>query len=153
MIWIVHYLPESMILLVTSIMLGLGILLTLAGWLSSYIKNAYITSYRLPIQIAGAILLAAGVYFHGGYRIEMEWRTKVKEAEKKITEYENRVPEVNERVVTKYKNVIKYVEKQVKENIQLNQEKAAAINEGCTLSDDAIEAYNRAIQGPKGVEE
>ena len=137
-------------MLVTSIILGLGFAVTVLSWATKYLNNPYLHMYRLPIQIVGNLLLILGVYFHGGYLIEKDWREKVDEAQKKVAEYESRVPEVNEKVVTKYKTVVRYVDRKVVENKQYNAAREAEINQDCTLSDAAVEAYNRSIEKPKG---
>lgn len=152
MLWLIHYLPESIILLVTSIILGLGFAITILSWATKYLGNTFLLMYRLPIQVVGNLLLVLGVYFHGGYRIEMEWRARVDEAQRKIQEYESRVPEVNERVVVKYKTKVQVVERKVVDNKKHNTSHETAINQDCTLSDSAIESYNRAVSRPTAEE-
>lgn len=148
MIWLVHYLPEAWILIITGAILGLGASVTLVSWATKYLNNPYLHMYRLPIQIMGNLLLAVGIYFHGGYQIEMDWRHRVDEAERRVKEYESRVPEVNEKVVVKYKTQVKVIERRVADNKKQNAVKEQVINHDCVLSDEAIENYNQALSKP-----
>lgn len=148
MMWLIHRLPESMILMVTGGILALGALITVLSWATKYLNNPYLHMYRLPIQIVGNLLLALGIYFHGGYQIEMEWRRQVEAAQAKIKEYENRVPVVNEKIVTKYLTRVKVVDRWVREKKDRNNQNAAAINKDCVLSQEAIDSYNQSVVRP-----
>jgi hypothetical protein len=145
MLWLVRYLPESLSLMITGGILLLGAAVTLLSWATKYLNNPYLHMHRLTIQVAGNLLLALGIYFHGGLRIEMEWRRQVQAAEAKIREYENQVPVINERVVTKYRTRVKVVDRASQGNLSHNEKNANAINGDCVLSEAAIESYNRAV--------
>ena len=80
--WILHFLPDALILWICNIVLLAGILLTVAAFFIRRIP--VINQYRTPAQILGIALLVTGVYWRGGYAIEMEWRERVSEVEKKV---------------------------------------------------------------------
>lgn len=80
--WILHFLPDSILLFFTNALLVLGILLVIAGLFAQRIP--VIWKYQLPFKIAGLVLFAAGIYFRGGYAVEMDWRERVDEAQQQV---------------------------------------------------------------------
>lgn len=86
--WILHFLPDSILLFFTNALLVLGIAFAVAGLFAQRIP--VIWKYQLPFKIAGLVLFAAGVYFRGGYAVEMDWREKVTEAQEQVKEAEQR---------------------------------------------------------------
>jgi hypothetical protein len=66
--WILQFLPDAVILWFCNILLLIGIGLTVLGFFVHKIPLLY--QYQLPFKIAGVLLLAAGVYFRGGYAVE-----------------------------------------------------------------------------------
>ena len=86
--WILHFLPDSVLLFFTNALLVLGIVLVIAGLFAQRIPLVW--KYQLPFKIGGLILFAAGIYFRGGYAVEMEWRERVDEARAQVQEAEQR---------------------------------------------------------------
>jgi len=101
--WIVHFLPDSLLLWFCNILLLFGIAATVAGWFAHRIPFVY--QYQLILKIAGAILLALGVYFRGGVAVEQDWRDRVTELESKLKVVEAESAktniEIKEKVITK----------------------------------------------------
>lgn len=149
--FILHYLPDAFILWVVNTILIIGILATIAGWFIKFVP--IFNKYRLPLQIAGVLLLVCGVYFRGGYAIEMEWRERVAKLETQIKEAEAKSKEINTEIkkvyITKYKVIRKdrvvIQEKIVKE--------AAAIDKECKVSPSAISILNEAAKPLKATVE
>jgi hypothetical protein len=142
--WLLHFLPDSFLHTVINIILFAGLGLTAIGFfLIGFIPGA--RNYKTLVQILGVVLLVAGIYWKGGYGVEMEWRAKVAEVEKKVAIAEAKAKQANtkvqEKIVTK---IVKIKEKAevTKENIRRNKEK---INAECKLSDEAVAAYNSSI--------
>jgi hypothetical protein len=92
------------------------------------------------------LLLAAGVYFRGGYAVEMTWRERVAELEKSLAEARVKSAEVNTVVEQKVvyrdkiikeqgKTLIEYVDREVVKNIPQQCER---------LPEDLVEVHNRA---------
>jgi len=147
--WILHFLPESLILFVTTALLLAGIVTTTISFLP------VLAQYRTPTQVLGIALLVAGVYFRGGYSIEMEWRERVAEMEQKVAEAQAESQKVNEtvktRVVTKTQvirtrgeNIVKYVDREV---VKYNTKFAPG--EQCELPQEFVKAINDAAEAPK----
>ena len=146
--WILHLLPEALILWVCNILLAAGIALTVAAF---FIKNIpLLNQYRLPAQILGIALLVVGVYWRGGYAVESDWRERVAEVQAKLAVAEKRSAEVNTeiitRVVTKTKvvrergdDIIKYVDREVVKN-----QEVIKFVENCPIPDVIINTHNAA---------
>ena len=92
--WILHFLPDSVLLFFTNALLLVGIALVVAGLFAQRIP--VIWKYQLPFKIGGLILFAAGIYFRGGYAVEMDWREKVEEAQARVKEAEQRAHEYSD---------------------------------------------------------
>lgn len=81
--FLLHFLPDSFLQTVINLVLFSGLGLTVIGFfLIGWIPGA--RNYKSLIQIIGVVLLVAGIYWKGGYGVEMEWRAKVAELEAKV---------------------------------------------------------------------
>ena len=147
--WILHFLPESLILFATTSLLLAGIVTTTISFLP------VLAQYRTPTQVLGIALLVAGVYFRGGYAIEQEWRERVAEMEQKVAEAQAQSQKVNEtvktRVVTKTQvirtrgeNIVKYVDREV-----IKYDTKFAPGGQCELPREFVKAINDAAEAPK----
>jgi hypothetical protein len=147
--WILHFLPESLILFVTTSLLLAGIVTTTISFLP------VLAQYRMPTQVLGIALLVAGVYLRGGLSIEMEWRERVAEMEQKVAEAQAESQKVNEtvktRVVTKTQvirtrgqDIVKYVDREV-----IKYDTKFAPGGQCELPREFVKAINDAAEAPK----
>jgi len=145
--WILHFLPDSLIIWFIHIVMIVGAASAIAGYF--FVGIPYIGSRRTLFQILGVALLIAGVYLKGGYSAEMAWRDRVAEVEKKVKVAEAKAKQANTKVQTKIvTKIVKIQEKATvaKETIRRNKE---VINRECKLSDEAISAYNFSITKTK----
>ena len=145
--WILHFLPDSLIIWFIHIVMIVGAVSAIAGYF--FVGIPYIGNRRALFQILGVSLLIAGVYFKGGYSAEMQWRDRVAEVEKKVKVAEAKAKQANTEVQTKIvAKIVKIQEKAnvAKETIRRNKE---VINRECKLSDEAISAYNFSITKTK----
>ena len=136
--WLLHLMPDWLLMFAVYAALGIGVALSAFGWIT---KN-------MLAQIGGVLILVAGVYWYGGYSTEMLWREEVAKLEEKIKESENKAPVITKQIVTKYKDKILIVNRQVdviKKEIEVQRE---VINEGCKLNPTAVEMYNKGMKGP-----
>jgi hypothetical protein len=147
--WILHFLPESLILFVTTSLLLAGIVTTTISFLP------VLAQYRTPTQVLGIALLVAGVYLRGGYSIEMEWRERVAEMEQKVAEAQAESQKVTKTVQTKVvtrtkvvqtrgQDIVKYVDREV---IKYNTKFAPGGQ--CELPREFVKAINDAAEAPK----
>lgn len=141
-----QFLPDAVILWFCNILLMLGVVLTVLGFFVHKIPFLY--QYQLPFKIAGVILLALGVYFRGGYAVEMTWRERVTELEKKLAAADAKSAEVNtvieqkvvyrDRVVREQgKTLTEYVDREVVKLIPAQCDR---------LPQELIDVHNRAAR-------
>ena len=150
--FILHLLPDTVILWFCNGLLLVGIALTVIAFFIQSIP--FINQYRIPAQILGIALLVLGVYFRGGYAIEQEWRDKVAQVQLKVAAAEQLSKEENikivEKVVEKTKivrtrgtDIIKYVDREV-----IKYDVKFAPGGVCEIPQEFITAYNRAAEVP-----
>ena len=151
--WILQFLPDSVILWFCNILLLVGIVLTVLGFFVHKIPLLY--QYQLPFKLGGVIMLAAGVYFRGGYAVEMTWRERVAELEQKLDKAAQQSAEVNtvikdrvvyrDRVIREQgKTLVEYVDREVVKTIPAQCERLPA---------EIVEIHNRAARLDKVAEE
>jgi hypothetical protein len=146
--WILHLLPEALILWVSNLLLAAGLALTVAAF---FIKSVpVLNQYRLPAQILGIALLVVGVYWRGGYAVEQDWRERVAEVEAKLAVAQKRSAEVNTEIVTKLvtqtkivkergDDIIRYVDREVVKN-----QEVIKFVENCPIPEIIINTHNAA---------
>ena len=153
--WILHFLPNALILWFTNLLLFTGIVLTIAGFFVHKIPFPLIYQYQLPFKIAGVILLTLGVYFRGGYAIEQEWRERVAKVEARVQEAELKSAVATEKIVTKTvvkteyitrrgQDIIQYVDREI-----VKYDTKFAPGGVCEIPREFITAHNRAAEAPK----
>jgi len=151
--WILHFLPDAMILWICNIVLLAGVLLTVTAF---FIKRIpVINQYRLPAQILGIALLVMGVYWRGGYAIEQEWRERVAAVEARVAAAEAASREENVKIVTKVviktqiirtrgETITKYIDREI-----VKYDTKFAPGGQCEIPREFIKAINDAAEAPK----
>jgi len=151
--WILHFLPDALILWICNIVLLAGILLTITAFFIQRIP--IINQYRIPAQVLGIALLVLGVYWRGGYAIEQEWRERVAEVEARVTAAEAQSREENVKVVTKVvtktqiirtrgETITKYIDREI-----VKYDTKFAPGGQCEIPREFIKAINDAAEAPK----
>jgi hypothetical protein len=137
--WLLHLLPDSLILYITYAMLAVGLLGIIVGFFLG--KIPFVSQYKLPIQIVSIILFCSGLYWYGGYSTEMAWRERVAEMEAKVREAEKKSDaanaEIQKRIVERTKLIKEKGKKQV--------EYITRMVEGKTITTDMSEAERAAF--------
>ena len=151
--WLLHLLPDALILWICNIVLLVGLALTLVAF---FIKRIpIINQYRIPAQVLGIALLVAGVYWRGGYEIEMTWRERVRELEAQVAAAEAKSAEANTKIVTKVvtrtqvirtrgEDIVKYVDREI-----VKYDEKFAKGGECEIPKEFIKAHNDAAEAPK----
>lgn len=143
--WILHFLPDSLLAYIVHIILLIGIIGTVVGIFLQYIPG--ILQYRIPIKIISTIFLISGIYFEGSYATEMTWRERVTEVEAKVAIAEAKSQQVNTIIQEKVIEKIKLVkERVVVTKLVINKNKTI-INAECKIPDVAFTIYNSAVTG------
>jgi hypothetical protein len=151
--WILHFLPDALILWICNIVLLAGILLTATAFFIRRIP--VINQYRIPAQVLGIALLVMGVYWRGGYAIEMEWRERVAEVEARVAAAEAKSAEENVKIVTKVvtktqvirtrgETITKYIDREI-----VKYDEKFARGGMCEIPQEFIKAHNSAAETPK----
>jgi hypothetical protein len=146
--WILHLLPDAFINWIVNTILIAGAVTTVAGFFVRFVP--LVNTYRIPVQIAGILLLTTGVYFKGGYSTEMAWRERVREAEAKVAQAEKLSAETNIQVITKFvkrkkviqdrgQDIVKYIDREVVRNQEVIQ-----FVENCPIPSVIIATHNAA---------
>ena len=149
--WMLAFIPDAFLAWAINTVLITGIIGFAASFFFGYVVRwlPAIAPYHLLIQVVSIVLLVAGVYFKGGYSVEMAWRERVAELEAKIAISEQKSTEANTQIQTVYVDRVKVVkEKQivVQEKIKTVEVK---IDSQCTITPDTIDILNDAAVGVK----
>ena len=153
--WILHFLPDALILWFCNILLLVGVVLTVAGFFVHRIPFPLLWQYQLPFKILGIALLVLGVYFRGGYGVEMAWRERVAEVEARLKAAEEQSTKENTRIETKTVNrtrlirergeeIVKYVDREV-----VKYDTKFMPGGICEIPREFIKAHNDAAEAPK----
>ena len=135
------FIPDSILHAFVNIVFYAGIVGTLLGFVFNF---AFLRQYRLIIQVVGILLLVAGVYFKGGYEVEIQWRERVAEMQAKVDAAEAKSQQVNTvvktKVVTKFKTIhdTKIITQEVIKEV------AAKIDTECKVAPEALIILNSA---------
>jgi hypothetical protein len=151
--WILHFLPDALILWICNIVLLAGILLTATAFFIRRIP--IIHQYRVPAQVLGIALLVVGVYWRGGYAIEQEWRERVAAVEARVAAAEAASREENTKIVTKVvtktqiirtrgETITKYIDREI-----VQYDTKFAPGGQCEIPREFIKAHNDAAEAPK----
>jgi len=150
--WILHFLPSTLILWFCNILLVTGLVLVTAGFFAHRIP--LVSQYQLPFRVLGIALLVMGVYFRGGYAVEQQWRERVAEVEQKLQAAEKLSAQENvriqERVVKKTEyitrrgqDIIQYVDREI-----VRYDTKFAPGGQCEIPREFIKAHNQAAEVP-----
>ena len=150
--WMLAWVPDSLLLYIINTALLVGAVGSfLSFFLLHKILNKFpaLAPYHLLIQVVSAVLLVGGIYFKGGYSVEVSWREKVREAEAKVAVVEEQSREINKKLEDERKKKqqvkIEYyttVKTQIKEVEKV-------IDGKCTIDPKVNELHNKAATNPE----
>lgn len=144
--WMLKYLPDSVLSFFTLCMLYSGIIIYLVSVFIKYFPP--LMPYQKALKIGGAVLTVLGIYFYGGYSVEMQWREKVRELEAKVALAEEQSKTANAQLETKIvekTKVIHDLQVVYKEKIV---EVASKIDAQCVVAPEALNILNEAAKTP-----
>lgn len=140
------FVPDALLALVINGVLIAGIVGFTASFFFGFVVRYLptIAPYRMMIQVVSIVLLVAGVYFKGGYIVEMSWRARVAEMEQKVALAEEKAKTANAEIRTVYVDKVRVV----KETQVVIQEKIknveVKIDSQCKVAPEAISILNEA---------
>jgi len=150
--WMLSFVPDGVLLYIVNAILIAG---AIGTFLTFFILHRIvrwfpaIAPYHLILQIISIVLLIGGVYFKGGYGVEMEWREKLRIAEERARAAEEQAKVVNEVVVTQYRDRVKVVKEQVVVYQDKIKEVEKIINQECKVAPEVIDIHNNAAKNKK----
>lgn len=144
--WILHFLPDAVILWFCNCLLIVGITLTVAGFFAHRIPLVW--QYQLPFKVLGIALLSLGVYFRGGYSVEQAWRERVAEVEAKLKVAEEKSTKENTRIETRVVQKTEYITRRGQDIVQYVDREVAKYDNTCVIPKPFVEAHNRAAEAP-----
>ena len=145
--WLLNWLPDSLLHLVVMGTMLSGIVLYVLGIFISFVPPAL--PYKEPIKFFAIVLLVAGVYAYGSYDNEMSWRAKEADLKAKIAVSEAQAKTANEALaaeIARRDKIIKDSQAAIKARIQ---KEAEQIDANCIVSDNAISILNDAARSKK----
>jgi hypothetical protein len=143
--WILHFLPDSIILWFCNILLLTGIVATAAGFVAHRIP--VISQYQLPFRVLGIALLILGVYFRGGVAVEQQWRERVAAVEARLAEAEKVSAEANTQIESKSQKKTTEIRQRTTYIRQYVDREVVRYNDQCTIPEPFIRAHNDAAEG------
>jgi hypothetical protein len=148
--WRLSLIPDSILSWIYWALIGVGITGIFAGWLARFIP--FYGKYVTILKPVGIILVVLGVWLRGGYDVEMAWRAKVAEMQKKVSEAEAQAEITNKAIETKVevqtkvirekgKNIVQYIDREV-----VKKEEIVKYIEQCPVPKEIIDLHNQATE-------
>lgn len=119
-------------------------MLTIAGFFAHRIPLVW--QYQMPFKFVGIALLVLGVYFRGGYSVEMQWRERVAEVEAKLALAEKQSQEANIKIETKGKEKIRVIKENGMVIKQYIDREIVKYDSTCVIPDEVVKAHNAAAK-------
>jgi hypothetical protein len=150
--WILHFIPDSLIQLVIQIILATGLLLTVITTVGKpLLKYAYSPAAQFIgiLQFFSVLILIIGVFFEGGYATEMEWRHRVEEVQAKVEAAEAKSKEVSVQINTKVVTRTKVIHDHGQIVRQYIDREVTKYDNQCVIPDAFVKAHNDSAEAPK----
>ena len=151
--FILHFLPDSVIVWFCNGLLLAGVVLTVAAF---FIKTLpFINQYRIPAQVLGIALLVVGVYLRGGLAVEQTWRERVAELQAQIAVAETASREANVKIETRVVKKTEYITRRGQDIVQYVDREVVKYDTKfapggiCEIPQEFITAHNRAAEPVK----
>ena len=145
--WILHFLPDSVILWFCNILLLTGIIATAAGFFAHRIPGLW--QYQLAFKVGGILLLVLGVYFRGGLAVETEWRERVAEVEARLAQAEKASADANRTIEAKTQQQVTRIRQRMTYVRQYVDREVVKYNDQCVIPDAFVNAHNQAAEALK----
>jgi len=142
--WILHFLPDSIILWFCNILLLIGIVTTIAGFFAHRIPGLW--QYQLLFKIGGIALLVLGVYFRGGLAVEAEWRERVAAVEARLAVAEAASATANQQIDTRVQKQVTSIRQRMTYVRQYVDREVVRYNDQCSIPQPFVDAHNRAAE-------
>lgn len=145
--FILQYLPDSVILWFCNGLLVSGVALTVTAF---FIKTLpLINQYRMPAQVLGIVLLVVGVYLRGGLAVEETWRERVAKLEAQIVVAQAASRDASVKIETRVLKKTEYITQRGRDIVEYVDREVVKYNNTCVIPNTFIQAHNRAAEAVK----
>lgn len=147
--WLLHFLPDSLLAFVVNAVLVLGILSTIVCF---FIINRLLrwfppfSKYVTVAQIVSLLILTTGVYFKGGHSTEIAWRERVREMEAQVAAAEAQSAAANEKLAQGSKEKIKVIREKGQIIKQYVDREITKYDNTCAIPQEVVRAHNAAAK-------
>jgi hypothetical protein len=145
--FILQYLPDSLILWFCNGLLLAGVALTVTAFLIKTLP--FINQYRIPAQVLGIALLVLGVYLRGGLAVEQTWRERVAELEAQIVVAQAASKDANVKIETRVIKKTEYITRRGQDIVQFVDREVVKYDTTCVIPAPFVQAHNRAAEPVK----
>jgi hypothetical protein len=132
------------------IILGIGIIGTLAGFVLNFIP--FIKQYSFPIQVISVLVLTLGVYLQGGLSVKADLEKEVADLKVKLANAETQSEKINTEVVTRVVTKREVVKEKGKAVVEYIDREVVKYNDKCEIPKEVIISHNAAAQN-KSIDE
>jgi len=147
--WLLHFLPDSLLAFVVDAVLIAGVLATLVTCflLKHLIRLVPTLAPHIKIaQIASVVVLLSGVYFKGGYSAEMAWRERVREVEAKLAQAEAESKQANAALDNRGTEKVKIIRERGMIIKQYVDREVTRYDSTCVIPKEVVRAHNAAAE-------
>jgi preprotein translocase subunit SecF len=144
--WILHFLPDTLILWFCNCLLLAGAAVTVAGLFAHRIPMVW--RYQLPFRILGIALLTLGVYFRGGLAVEQQWRERVAAVEARLAQAQEQAQKANVQIDTRSQQRMAKIRQRTEYIRQYVDREVVKYDAQCVIPEPFIQAHNRAAEAP-----
>lgn len=147
--WILHFLPDAVVVWAVNLLLFTGIVLTVLGFFVHRITWLY--QYQLLFKIVGICVLTVAVYVQGGWAIETKYRQEVAELKSRLAAAEAQSAQINQVITEK----IVYRDRIVREKARtlvsyVDRDIVKLIPQECAvLPKEVVDLHNQAARPPQ----
>lgn len=160
--WMLGFLPQWL----WNALLIVGVLGLLAAWVLKFVP--FVSTYRLPIQVASVLITVVSVWFLGAAANEEKWQAEIKRLEAAVKKGEEDARTLNDQLTheieekkklaeQKNKEIIKYIDrwntreilKEVQGPERVRIEEVIKYIENCPVPKEFIDLHNQATKGNK----
>jgi hypothetical protein len=145
--WILHFLPDSLINLIAWLILLAGV----AGFVASKAVRwlPMLGQYKLPLELGGVVVIAMGSYLMGGVSNEQTWRARVAEVEQRMAKAEAQAAKENVRIIEKVVVKTEQVRERGQDIVKYIDREVVKYDAQCKIPKEFVDAINRAAEPPK----
>ncbi len=162
-VWMLSLVPDDYLMWFCILLTGVGVILYFSTTLLKWIPG--VLSYTLPIRILGIILTLSGVFFLGGFGVEMGWREEAAKMQKKVDEHaaaavaatraisqevQKETVVVKEKGETIIKHVDRWNDREIIKTVEgperVRVEEVIKYIENCPIPKELIDAHNEAAK-------